>query len=213
MNDSSSADTRSSLGAVGHNGRISTGPPMRSRRVFLRAIHSRDMDYLYALFTRPDVTFMWRLRGATPPPEQFASLLWQHVLCQFVICRRSGEPVGLITAYNADLRNGFAYLAMVVAPEAAGGLLTFDASVLFINYVFYGWNLRKLYGETTERHMRGAFGGAVGRVVEIEGRLRDHELIDGSYSDAIILALYRDKWRAIMADRLQRIVRSEGIGE
>jgi RimJ/RimL family protein N-acetyltransferase len=210
MNESTEA-TASQTNAAGRGGRLPTAPPLRSRRVFLRAVHAGDLDYLYALFTRPDITFMWRLRGATPPPDQFANLLWQNVLCQFMICRRSGEPIGLISAYNADLRNGFAYLAMIVSPEAAGGLFTFDASVLFINYLFYGWNLRKLYGETTERHLKSVFGGAVGRVVEIEGRLREHELMDGSYSDAIIVALYREKWKAVMAERLSRILQNEGM--
>ena len=112
----------------------------------------------------------------------------------------------MITAYNADLRNGHAYLALIVQPSKRRALIAHDANLLFINYLLTGWAFRKLYGETSERNLESLFPGAVGRYVKVEARLVDHEHFDGQYWDTIIMALYRSDWEAIINERLPRIL-------
>ena len=133
-------------------------------------------------------------------------MLWQNVLCNYMVCRaKTGESVGLATAYNADLRNGHAYLALVLVPEAVGSLIGHDANLLMVNYLLRGWNFRKLYGETSARNVEAFFRSAVGKELHIEGRLKDHEYYDGRYWDTLIVALYREEWERIIARRLHRI--------
>lgn len=164
---------------------------------------------MYGLYSRPEVTFLWRFRGATPPPEQFPSMLWNGVLCQFIICQRTnGMPLGSISAYNADIKSGFVYLSLIVAPEVVGTPVAYDSVILFLNYLFQGWNFRKIYGETSERHAEHLFRSALYKdAVVVEGRLRAHEFAAGKYWDSLIVALYRDDWEEIVARRLPVIRR------
>jgi RimJ/RimL family protein N-acetyltransferase len=173
----------------------------------LRPVSEADYEYLYGLFTREEHTFLWRFRGAAPGPEVFVQMLWQNVLCQFVVIRRKDSSrVGLITAFNSDFRNGFTYLALVIDPGATKTLAAHDSTMLLINYLFRGWNFRKVYAETTERHIDRLFPGAINRYVRVEARLPRHEFFDGRYWEGCILALYRDEWMRILAERLPRIL-------
>ena len=72
-------------------------PPLSGKRVHLRPVLQSDYDFLYRLFTAEDHTFLWRFRGAAPGPEAFLQMLWQNVLCQFIVSdQRTGDPVGLM---------------------------------------------------------------------------------------------------------------------
>jgi RimJ/RimL family protein N-acetyltransferase len=180
-------------------------PPLVGRRVTLRPVLQLDYEFLYQVFTHQELNFLWRFRGSTPNPDGFMQALWQNVLVQFMIERRSnGSPVGLITCYDADLRNGYAHLAMVLLPESGRAILAHDANLLFVNYLFRGWNLRKLYGITGERNLRD-FAAGIDRYYKIEGRLVDHEYYDGRYWDSYIMALYREDWQILIERRLHRI--------
>jgi RimJ/RimL family protein N-acetyltransferase len=179
-----------------------------SRRVVLRPITQRDYDFLYTLSVHPEITFYWRFKGGTPPPEQFPQLLWQGVLCQFLITDRRGRPAGIITAYNADLQSKYVWLAIMMTPEATDGLMTHDALVLFLNYLFQGWGFRKVYGESSERNVASFYGAySIERgLVTIEGRLKEHELFAGRYWDYLTLAMYRSTWEPII-DRRMPVIR------
>lgn len=181
-------------------------PPLIGKRVYLRPVGPNDYEFLYALFTDADVTFKWRLRGATPSPERFSAGLWENQMVQFMIMRRKDNArVGLISVYNVDLRNGHGCLAMAIAPPYQSGVYAHDANLLFLNYLLRGWNLRKLYGESGEQSMATVMGGE-DKYFKIEGRLRDHEYFDGRYWDTYTLALYREDWEALIAERLPRVL-------
>jgi RimJ/RimL family protein N-acetyltransferase len=161
-------------------------------RFTLRPVTADYINFLYELAISEEVGFRWRFRGAVPSQETFRAGLWQGVLAQFVVTiTTSGEPVGVVVAYNAESTQGIAYLAAAFTPQH---LLTgFPVGVvdLFVRYIFQVWNLRKLYMETPEFNYELIASGA-GRRFDIEGRLRDYSFYDGRFWDEYILAISRD---------------------
>jgi hypothetical protein len=154
------------------------------------------------------MTTLWRYRGATPSPEQFVQTLWQEVLAMFTVVRvRTQEPVGLVVAYRADFRNGFVTMAQIMKDVPDRSIVGHDSFLLFVNYIFKCWPIRKIYGETSERNW-DRFGNGHNLAFVEEGRLRSHEYFDGRYWDMILVALYREQYEARAEKVLPRILPS-----
>jgi RimJ/RimL family protein N-acetyltransferase/acyl carrier protein len=175
-----------------------TGPvssPLESSSIILRPVTGADEPYLYRLLTTGDQLVRFRLRGMTPSPESFHQFIWERVVAQFVATTRQGRPVGLVSCFDPDFRNRYAYVAAVADPELVGTGLMAEAAMVFISYVFGEFDLRKVYAESLEPNFE-QFAHGAGRFFEIEGRLRDHEYLGGRYVDALLLAAHRDRWMA-----------------
>ena len=86
--------------------------------------------------------------GAVPAYDVFLRELWAGILVQFMVCDvATGEPVGFVVAHSADLKSGFAHVAVLMSPPAMGRGWGVEAGALFITYLFATWSFRKLYAE------------------------------------------------------------------
>lgn len=133
--------------------------------------------------------------------------LGQGVLVQFVSeDRHSGRPIGLVTAYNADFANGHVFVAMALDPSVQRCGWSMFALLLFVEHVFAAFSFRKLYFEVAACNL-DQFASAIGRALEEEGRLRDHEWLGGRYWDRVYLSLSRERWGGLRA-RYGRIMGS-----
>lgn len=160
----------------------------------MRSITPSDYEFLYKLETAPELGSRWRFRSGLPSPERFAASLFDGVLASFLVEEReNGKPLGFVTAYSADFRNGHCYLAVAATPEVHGRGVLLEAAGLFINYCFQSWDFRKLYAETFDFAL-ASFAGVTRSLFVEEGRLREHEYHLGRYWDKVYLALYRDEW-------------------
>jgi len=65
--------------------------------------------------------------------------------------------------------------------------------MLFIRYVLSCWDFRKVYFEGPEFNTV-TFASAIGKSLDLEGVLKQHDYYDGRYWDVHILALYRDRF-------------------
>jgi RimJ/RimL family protein N-acetyltransferase len=185
------AQSRARIGAIPER------PALESRHVRLRPVSPADIGPLYELALDPDVLWRWRSRGTTPSPESFAQNLWSETLVQFVVCTPdSARPLGLVTAYHADLRNRWAYIAAVMAPSTWRQGWPLEASMLLIDYLFRIFDLRKLYLESLEFNA-SQYSSAVGSFLVEESRLVAHEYYSGRWWDLITYALYRDVWEPL----------------
>lgn len=175
--------------------------PMRGRHVQLRPVAPED----YRLLQRLDVgelSLRWRTRGATPSPEQWAQLLWNSVLAQFMVVRVSDRrPVGLVIAYRPSFQDGYAHLGAVAIERSRSPLMMFGCA-LFLDYVFTCWNLHKLYFELPEWNLK-QFESALRKYCKLEGRLREHLYYDGRHWDELVLAIYRQDW----SEQRERVMR------
>lgn len=118
--------------------------------------------------------------------------------------RDRSKPIGLVTAYNADFANQHAFVAMALDPVVQRAGWPLEALLLFVDHVFGAFSFRKLYFEVPAFNI-GQFASAVGRVLDAEGRLRDHEWFAGRWWDRVHLSLARDRWQAVR-ERYRRIM-------
>jgi RimJ/RimL family protein N-acetyltransferase len=183
-------------------------PVWISARVELRPLRAGDLDFLYSSSIAPENSFRWRYRGAVPDPAEFSSQINAGVLIQLmVVKRRAQQPVGLVTCYNANHRDGYAYLSALSGPAFLNTGLVMDGVILMIDYLFLVWPLRKLYFESLEFSV-SSYGSALGPVIVEEGRLRDHTFFGGRWWDLITSAIYRDDWESLRSDGDSRFTAS-----
>jgi RimJ/RimL family protein N-acetyltransferase len=195
-------------------GRGLAGAVRRGRFVALRSVREADLPFLFALLTDPVVGTRWRFRGAQPRPEAFERLLWDGVLTQLLVeGAHDNIARGLVSCYGANLNSGTANVAVALVPGSSGVGLGTEAFVLFLDYLFSTWTLRKCYLEVPAFNLR-QFSSAVGRYFHLEGVLRAHEYYGGRWYDSAILACYRDDLRRFYAEH-PRLAPSgpDGLGD
>lgn len=165
-------------------------PVLGNQTYRLTPLSSGDVDFLYALAVHPANGYRWRYRGVPPSPDRFGAELWGQVLVQYVVrTHATGEPVGLVVAYSADLAQGHASVAAVFLPEHAGTGLAADITALFVRYLFHTFRLRKLYLEIPGFNWPQLRSGA-GRQFQVEGVLRDHDFYAGRFWNKYLCAIY-----------------------
>lgn len=162
--------------------------------VQLVPVTDRDLDWLFTTCATGEHLVRFRMRALTPSPETFRRFLWDQVLTQFIVATHEGRPVGLVTCFEPDFRNRYAYLAAVADRGFEDSGLVLEGMTMLISYVFAQFDLRKLYAESLESEFERYASGS-GRVFEVEGRLRDHEYVDGSYQDYVVSSVWRSTWR------------------
>lgn len=172
--------------------------PLHGHRVRLVPLTGAHQAEALDLFTRGENLNQFRFRGTTPSPESFVRLLWDRVLCQFAVAEE-GRMVALVSAFEADMRNRHVHVAVVSRPDAPPGV-GLEGLALLIEHLFTEFDFRKIYAEVMEPNA-AAFHSGLDRVVEVEGRLVDHEYMGGDYQDMLILSVTRERWEA-HADRL-----------
>jgi len=188
----SGEETLVQAGPAGPGREKFVAPSLRSRHVYLRPLTAQDYPHLQGAEMGTELMFRWRLRGATPSPEQWVQMVWHQVLAQFMVVGQvRNKPLGLVSVYRANFQDGYAYLSAArLEPRKPSPLMTLGVS-LFVDYVFACWDFRKLYMEVPEFNLP-QFASGLGRYFELEGRLRDHFYFDGRYWDQLTLAIYRE---------------------
>ncbi len=185
--------------SVSEEGQDDTGgvvvpPLLATRRVRLRPPSPADLPVLYAIATSDDLFWRWRFGGAIPTYEAFVSSFVGGVLTQFVVCSPSGsEPLGLVVAYNADIGNSVAHVAVMMRPDVQRTGLGIEAMYLFIVYLLKTWDFHKLYFEVLEFNVE-QFASGIGRFFHEEACYRDHHYYDGKRWNQYVFSLYRDKF-------------------
>jgi RimJ/RimL family protein N-acetyltransferase len=153
-----------------------------------------DHEYLYALATHPEVTWRWRYRGEAVGYDAFVQQLWAGTLAHFVVERRvNGQKLGYVQAFDASPRHGWCHFAVVLDPTLHRSGWAIECMALFFNYVFTGWNFRRLYAVALEHNFAELRSGS-GTWFVVEGRLEDHEWYDGRYWDLLLLTVRREDW-------------------
>ncbi len=186
--------------------RLSSSAPLASSRVSLSIIRPRDYPTLYEMAIAEENLGRWIFYGGTPTFEQFVATFTEGVLCQFAIASRANSTIGGICRLtHANFRHGTANLSTVIAPEFQGSLWPMEGLVLFINYAFVQFRIRKLYVEVpgvAYQHMEDGLA----RLFDLEGLLRDHEWHLGRYWDTRIMSLTPQGFSDRMGYIIERIV-------
>lgn len=167
-----------------------TGPNVR-----LVPVNKGHEDYIHSLCTVGDHLTHFRFRGMTPSPEGFHRFLWDRAIAQFLVVTDSG-PVGWVTSFDADFRNRHVHIAAVADPEHQASGFVAEGAALLVSYLFTQFDVRKVYAESLAVNF-DRFCSGQRWMFEVEGRLVDHEYLDGEYHDFLTLAAHREAWRGV----------------
>lgn len=169
--------------------------------VRLRTFRPGDLEFLYSLLATPEIGLRSRTRGVTPSPDEFRQLIWRDAFVLFIVDSvTTGQCLGYVSAYNANMRNGIAYLAAMGSQRSVGRGLVVRGLAILIRYLFTNWPFRKLYFESAEPSFE-QFASALPELFVEEGRLREVEYREGSYSDVIVGAISRARWDLVTTKR------------
>jgi RimJ/RimL family protein N-acetyltransferase len=170
---------------------------LNGRRLRLRPITPEDYPFLYEFMGSQDVAYRWRHGGAFPPYEAFVQSLQREYNPQYLVTRKDTEErAGWVMSYSVDLRHGFAYMGLIMAPIFVGSGLGLEAAALFLNHLFSSWNLRKVYMEAPDFTVDSLASG-LERFFKEEGVLKAHRYYHGRFWDEHILAVYREDWEQL----------------
>lgn len=173
--------------------------PVLGRRIAFRPIHPDDVGELYRAAFDPEQSHRWRYRGRTVSPEGFAAELHAGVLCQFIaVSSQDGNPLGIVSAYNADLGNGHCYAAIQRTDHSAGirmGMI--EACTMMFGYLFNHFAIRHIYLEMVE-HNR-FMGDSLVRL-GLGSRVATypvHQFGPNGYEDLHVFVVTRSQWRQL----------------
>jgi len=154
---------------------------MSGRRVRLVPVLPGHHEWLYKLSVQDEASFRWRYLGAQISREAFQAQLWPGVLCQFIVStRKAGTPIGFVTAYQANLNIGYAYVGGMMAKDARRTGIGNEGFFLLFEYLRRTWNIQKLYFEFPEFN-QSQFSRSLGGDLEEEVCLRSHVYFGGRY--------------------------------
>lgn len=172
------------------------GVAVEGRTVRLRALVTSDYEPLRLLEQTGVSLVRYRHRGQTLSPENFVASLWHGVLAQFVVCTvEEAYSLGLVAAYDADLRNGHCKVAGHVGSSARSTGAGIEGFALFFSYLFEAFPFRKLYFDVLSPNLSQFANYERMGIVE-EGRLDQHENAGDEFWDLHVLSLTRSAWTA-----------------
>ncbi len=189
--------------------RPESGNRLQGRWTQLVPVERDHYDFLWQLASNEDIP--WRWQGHPISQETFLETLWSGVLAQFAILEaETRKPIGIISAYNANLFHGHVYVQVLLAPAYVNRGWPLECLTLFVDYMFNKYGLlRKLYGEMPGN---GTLTLPTG-FLEHEATLKDHLVVGNETADLHILSLTRDAWYSAVQSRAYRIIGRTNSGD
>ncbi len=185
--------------------------PLESRHARLRPPTVGFLNEVFDLASVGDLPWLWR--SERHQAEGFTRSLHMTNDVQFMITnRRSDEPAGLISAYELDQFHGLAHVTVALLPGSRLRVWPLEGVLLFANYLFTKFNLRKLCGRSTEQNFAQLRSGA-DHFFEVEGCLRNHLILNGRYQDLYLAAVSEERWREVGVPLLERILEPASPGQ
>jgi RimJ/RimL family protein N-acetyltransferase len=174
---------------------------LRGERVVLRPLQAEDLDRLAEL--SEDLEVVHRVDDS--PPIPWSKARWEAELeewtaepddtkARFAI-DVDGELIGTCDLWKIDHYRGLCNLGIWLGRAYWGQGYGQDAVRTLVGYAFRYLNMRKVCLEVLADDERAVGAYKKAGFVE-EGRLRQHAWFDGDYADYLVMALFRDEWKA-----------------
>ena len=171
---------------------------LRGKRVVLRAMEKDDIKRLHELHANVELALLgdgvWRPEPLAAWEKDFDKHLEEHDKSDFVI-EVDGRVIGEIGLHpHMNRRAGVAHLGVgIYDPEYVGKGYGRDAVTTLLDWSFRILNLRRVALETLATNERAIRAYRACGFVE-EGRLREHEYVDGGYVDIVAMGVLRSEW-------------------
>jgi RimJ/RimL family protein N-acetyltransferase len=179
---------------------------LKGNKVILRAVEREDLKRLHALERNVELALLadgdWQPVPLGQWERNFDKQLEDTDKVHFVI-EADGMVIGGIGLHHSSRRHAVTSFGIgIYDPDYIGNGYGRDAIEALLPWVFHIQNYRRIWLETSSTNQRAIrCYRAVGFVEE--GRLREHEFLDGKYIDSVLMGLLRTEWqarRALMPD-------------
>ncbi|MHA6251590.1 GNAT family N-acetyltransferase [Oceanobacillus sp. CAU 1775] len=161
----------------------------------LRPLEKEDLEFIYQMRTNPDVMDYW----FKEPYATMESLKkWYEAgqdsdLHRHFILYHLKEKIGYLALYNINNRHRNAEFAIMFDPLQQGKGYATKATRMIVDYGFNQLNLRKLYLFVDKSNEKAAhIYEKVG--FQIEGEMKKHYFVKGSYHDAVFMSLFQEDY-------------------
>jgi RimJ/RimL family protein N-acetyltransferase len=176
--------------------------PLRTARLILRPFATGDLDALYDIQSRPEVTRY--LLYDTRDRDQVREILDHRIqadgaerdaVCLAVVLPDSGLLIGDIVLFLRSKEHRQGEIGYLFHPDYGGrGYATESARVL-LRLGFDDYRLHRIVGRIDARNTASA------RVLERLGMRREahfveNEIVKGEWSDEVVYAMLEDEWRS-----------------
>jgi RimJ/RimL family protein N-acetyltransferase len=178
--------------------------PIRTARLLLRLYTPDDLDDVYDIQSRPDVTryLYWGPRDREQARESLKKKIDSSRLVDegddltlAVVLPETGKVIGdvLLMWISREHRQG--EIGYVFHPDHAGHGYATEAAEVMLRLGFDGLGLHRITGRLDGRNTPSA------RVLERlgmrrEAHLRQNEIVKGEWTDEVIYAMLAEEWRA-----------------
>src|SRR5690348_3151497 len=185
------------------------GPSVR-----LRPITRADYGFMWQCRTHPEILYLWMQDRTLPSFEQYAheldGSLSSKALTTLLIETIDGSaPVGYVFAYDFSAFDHTAFISIVIHPTYVRYGWAAEASILFLNYLFTYFDLRKTSIEVFSFNQI-ALTPLLQLGARVEGRFRGQRYYQGAYHDVIRLAIMREEWDLVAPRLLAALMHDDG---
>jgi len=175
-------------------------PTIAASRVSLRALESRDVPALFAIFSDPQVMRYW----SSPPLADIAAAtallheiqeFWRaKTLFQWGVARNADDVVvGTCTLFHLVDEHRRAELGFALGRSHWGSGLMSEALGVLIAFAFEKLDLHRLEADADPRNTR-SIRCLEGQGFRREGYLRERYHVGGEIQDTVYFGLLRHEW-------------------
>jgi RimJ/RimL family protein N-acetyltransferase len=177
--------------------------PLRTARLTLRPCVLGDLDALYDIQSRPDVT-RYLMYGARTR-EQVRAVLEQRIradgldrddaLNLAVVLSQASVVIGDVVLFRRSREHRQGEIGYVFHPDYGGHGYATEAARVLLRLGFEDYGLHRIVGRLDARNTASA------RVLERLGMRREahlvqNEWVKGEWSDEVVYAMLEHEWRA-----------------
>jgi len=183
--------------------------PLATKRLILRPFVDADLDALFAMQSREDVTryldwgqmsrdqardLLARIKKLTAIGDKDDGLRLAMVL------RGSGVVIGDVSLWRTSREHAQGEIGFVLHPDHHGHGFGTEAMRELLRIGFEEVGFHRIVGRCDARN--GASARLMRRLgMRLEAHLRENELIKGEWCDELIFAMLAVEWPALAADR------------
>lgn len=161
----------------------------------IRPLEKDDLDFIHTMRTNPEVMDYWFKEpyATTESLTKWYESGQDSNLHRHFILNHMKEKVGYLALYNINDRHRNAEFAIMFDPAQQGNGYATKATRLIVEYAFNQLNLRKLYLYVDKVNEKAAhIYEKVG--FRVEGDMREHYFVNGSYHDALLMSLFQEDY-------------------
>src|SRR5580658_994878 len=179
--------------------------PLRTARLTLRPYVADDLDALYDIQSRPEVTryLLYDVRDR----DQVRGILEQRIQADgperdavdlAVVLPDTGALIGDVVLFLRSKEHRQGEIGYLFHPDYGGRGYATEAASMLLRLGFEDYGLHRIIGRIDARNTASA------RVLERLGMRREahfvqNEIVKGEWSDEVVYAMLEDEWRSQQA--------------